>query len=134
MSTSNMTTMAQLPLPEFNTEEGRKKLDQLFDSENPHPSTQIYSGASREYSIVHKEFVRSILADPSEGLGNYVFGPAYAPFEASSPTYRAPGKYVSVAIELSHPLSRGSTHVTSADAMEWSLTVATCQIPSTLRF
>lgn len=118
MSTSNMITMAQLPLPEFSTEEGRKELDQLFVALDTDAKTQTQTplSASPAYLSAHKEFVRSILTDPSEGLGNYVFGSAYAPFDAPDPNYRAPGKHVSVAIELSHPLSRGSVHVTSADA------------------
>lgn len=114
LSTSNMITMAQLPLPGFQTEDGRKELDQLFstlgldvDAHRPSPTTQAFAAA-------HEKFVRSILTSPSEAQGNYVFGPAYAPFEGPSPTYRAPGKHVSVAIELSHPLSRGSVHITSA--------------------
>lgn len=109
LSTSNMVTMAQLPLPECYTEEGRKELDQLLgtsDGDSP-PTTLAFATA-------HEAFVRSILTDPSEPLGNYVFGPAYAPFDGPSPTYRAPGKHVSVAVELSHPLSRGSVHITSA--------------------
>jgi choline dehydrogenase-like flavoprotein len=103
-----MTTMAQLPLPEFHTEAGRKELDQLLTLGALDPRT------TAAFSAAHETFVRSILTDPSEALGNYVFGAAYAPFDGPSPIYRAPGKHVSVAIELSHPLSRGSVHITSA--------------------
>ncbi|ROV86876.1 hypothetical protein VMCG_10805 [Cytospora schulzeri] len=35
LSTSNMVTMAQLPLPEFHTEDGRKELDQLLNITGP---------------------------------------------------------------------------------------------------
>lgn len=115
LSTSNMVTMAQLPLPEFHTEEGREELGQLLSTleadpdarRSPPPTTPPFAAA-------HQEFVRSALEDPSGAIRNYVFGPAYAPFDASDPMYRAPGKHVSVAIELSHPLSRGSVHITSA--------------------
>jgi hypothetical protein len=58
--------------------------------------------------------VRSALTDASGIVGNYFFAPAYGPFEAPSPTYRAPRKHVLVTIELSQPLSRGSVHITSA--------------------
>ncbi|KAI2610574.1 GMC oxidoreductase [Hypoxylon sp. NC1633] len=111
LSTSNMITMAQLPLPEFHSEDGRLELDQLLGA---------LTGASRSppttpaFAAAHESFIRSILTDPSEAVTNYVFGSAFAPFDSPSPTYRAPGKHVSVAIELSHPLSRGSVHVTSA--------------------
>ena len=110
LSTSNMINMAQLPLPEFHTEAGRKELEKLFaalDARLSPPTTPAFAAA-------HGAFVRSILTEPSEALGNYVFGSAYAPFDAPSPIYRAPGKHVSVAIELSHPLSRGSVHINSA--------------------
>ncbi|KAI9146707.1 GMC oxidoreductase [Paramyrothecium foliicola] len=115
MSTSNMITMAQLPLPEFHTEEGRKELNELFSTLEADSKAQGSTPAAPAYLAAHKNFVRSILTDPSDAVGNYVFGQAYAPFDAPSPTYRAPGKFILVAIELSHPLSRGSTHITSTD-------------------
>jgi choline dehydrogenase-like flavoprotein len=114
LSTSNMTTMAQLPLPEFHTGEGRKELDQLLGTLDPDSYARGSPPTTPAFAAAHETFVRSILTDPSEALGNYVFGSAYAPFDAPSLTYRAPGKHVSVAIELSHPLSRGSVHITSA--------------------
>ncbi|KAI0966491.1 hypothetical protein F4678DRAFT_484281 [Xylaria arbuscula] len=114
MSTSNMITMAQLPLPDFNTENGRKELDQLLDIIGRNYSDVSQSPTTPEFAAAHENFVRGVLRDPSGAAGNYVFGSAYAPFDAPSPTYRAPGKFISVAIELSHPLSRGSVHITSA--------------------
>ena len=114
LSTSNMITMAQLPLPEFHTDAGRKELDQLFGALDPDSDARRSVPTTPAFSAAHETFVRSILTDPSEALGNYVFGSAYAPFDAPSPTYRAPGKHVSVAIELSHPLSRGSVHITNS--------------------
>jgi choline dehydrogenase-like flavoprotein len=116
MSTSNMITMAQLPLPEFHTTDGRKAFDQLFETLDTQAGNRGSAPTTPEFAAAHEAFVRSIIADPSEALGNYVFGSAYAPFDAPSPTYRAPGKHISVAIELSHPLSRGSVHITSSDA------------------
>ncbi|KAI0538359.1 hypothetical protein GGR58DRAFT_513064 [Xylaria digitata] len=89
ISMSNMITMAQLPLPGFHTEDGRKGLDQLLDTLGPD-------------------------SEPSEAVGNNVFSPAYVPFNARSPTYRSPSKFVLVAVELSHLLSCGSVDITSA--------------------
>ncbi|KAH8585896.1 hypothetical protein B0O99DRAFT_529793 [Bisporella sp. PMI_857] len=114
LSTSNMITMAQLPLPEFHTEAGRKEFDQLLGTLDPDSDARRSPPTTPAFAAAHETFVRSILTDPSEALGNYVFGSAYVPFDAPSPTYRAPGKHVSVAIQLSHPLSRGSVHITSA--------------------
>ncbi|KAI0412609.1 GMC oxidoreductase [Xylaria grammica] len=113
MSTSNMITMAQLPLPEFHTEDGRKELNRLFNTPNSDSDGSRVLVTAPTFAAAHEAFVRSVLTDPLEAVGNYVFGPAYAPFDAPSPTYRAPGKFISVAVELSHPLSRGSVHITS---------------------
>ena len=114
LSTSNMTTMAQLPLPEFHSEAGGKELDLLLGALDPNSYAQRFPPTTTAFAVAHEAFVHSILTDPSQAVGNYVFGPAYGPFDAPSPTYRAPGKHVSVAIELAHPLSRGSVHITSA--------------------
>ncbi|XXG96498.1 hypothetical protein Hte_002781 [Hypoxylon texense] len=106
--------MAQLSLPEFHSEDGHKELNYLLAALDPALDASHSPPTTQAFAAAHEAFVRSILTNPSEALGNYVFGSAYAPFEASSPTYRAPGKHVSFAIELSHPLSRGSVHITSA--------------------
>ncbi|KAG6368745.1 hypothetical protein INS49_002959 [Diaporthe citri] len=114
LSTSNLITMAQLPLPEFHTPDGRKELDQLLGTLDPEADALRSPPTTPAFAAAHEAFVRSILRDPTEGLGSYIFGAAYAPFDGPSPAYRAPGKHVSVVIQLSHPLSRGSMHITSA--------------------
>ncbi|KAF7880858.1 uncharacterized protein EAF02_006749 [Botrytis sinoallii] len=114
LSTSNITTMAQLPLPEFHTEAGRKELDQLLAASKSNSDAFQSSPTTPAFAAAHENFVRSIITNPSEALGNYVFGSGYAPFDAPNPSYRAPGKHISIAIELSHPLSRGSVHITSS--------------------
>ncbi|KAK8121582.1 GMC oxidoreductase [Apiospora sp. TS-2023a] len=113
LSTSNLMNMAQLPLPEFHTEEGRKEVDRLLEASSGK------SASTPAFAAAHQAYVRSVLtnSDSGEAVGNYVFGEGYAPFDAPA-TYRAPGKYVSVAVELSHPLSRGSVHITSASSPE----------------
>ncbi|KAI0405401.1 hypothetical protein F4802DRAFT_562986 [Xylaria palmicola] len=112
MSNSNMITIAQLHMPEFHTEDGRKVLDQLLGAPD------LDDDAIAAYYAGFCGRTRGLCAfSPtrlSEAVGNYVFGSAYAPFDAPSPDYRAPGKFASVAAELSHPLSRGSVHITSA--------------------
>ncbi|KAI0388470.1 GMC oxidoreductase [Xylariaceae sp. FL0594] len=112
LATSNMITMAQLPLPDFHSDTERAELERLL---NVSPSSDVSTPA---FAAVHKAFVQSVLTSPSEAVGNYVLGPAYAPFDSPGldPKYRAPGKYIAIAVKLSHPLSRGSVHVTSSDA------------------
>ncbi|KAI1456979.1 hypothetical protein F4805DRAFT_429908 [Annulohypoxylon moriforme] len=114
LSTSNIITMAQLPLPEFHTKDGQKDLEQLLGSLDPASDVSRSPPTTEAFATAYQTYTRSILTNPSEPVGNYVFGPAYAPFEGPDPHYRAPGKHVSIAIELAHPLSRGSVHITSA--------------------
>lgn len=114
MSTCNMITTAHLPLPEFHTDDGRKELQQLLATLKPNDNAQHSSVTTPAFAEAHEHFVRSILTDPQQPLGFYVMGPAFVPFEAPSPDYRAPGKWISIAVEISHPLSRGSVHITSA--------------------
>ncbi|KAI5926903.1 GMC oxidoreductase [Camillea tinctor] len=114
LCTSNMITMAQLPLPDLHTEDGHKDLDQLLGSLDPASDASRSPPTTPAFAAAHQAFIRSLLTNPSEAVGNYVFGAAYTPFDKpEDPTYRAPGKYVSIAIELSHPLSRGSVHINS---------------------
>ncbi|KAK8115240.1 GMC oxidoreductase [Apiospora kogelbergensis] len=117
LSTSNMIAMAQLPLPDLHTEEGHKVIDSLLQQGSDAPSRSPAT-TTAAFAAAHEEFVRTIVTTPSEAAGNYVFGPAYAPFDGPDPNYRAPGKHVAVAVELSHPLSRGSAHISSADPAE----------------
>ncbi|KAK2603404.1 hypothetical protein N8I77_009866 [Diaporthe amygdali] len=114
MSTCNMITSAHLPLPEFHTDDGRKEIQELLSTLNPEDDAQHSSPTTPAFAAAHQDFVRSILTDPQQPLGFYVMGPAFVPFEGPSPDYRAPGKWISIAVEVSHPLSRGSVHITSA--------------------
>ncbi|TGO30450.1 hypothetical protein BPAE_0005g00460 [Botrytis paeoniae] len=114
LSTSNITTMAQLPLPKFHTEAGRKELNRLLATSKSNSDAWYSSPTIPAFAAAHENFVRSIIINPSEALGNYVFGSGYAPFDAPNPSYRAPGNHIFIAIELSHPLFQGSVHITSS--------------------
>ncbi|KAG8160052.1 hypothetical protein KVR01_010689 [Diaporthe batatas] len=83
--------MAQLPLPKFDTPSGRKELNELLSTLDPDSDAKESPPITTAFSTAHEAFVRSILTDPSEPLGNYVFGPAYAPFDNSNKSYRASG-------------------------------------------
>lgn len=113
MSTSNMITTAHLPLPEFHTDDGRKELQQLLETLKPDNNAQ-HTATTPVFAEAHEHFVHSILKDPQQPLGFYVMGTAFVPFEGPSPEYRAPGKWISIVLQISHPLSRGSVHITSA--------------------
>lgn len=113
MSTSNMITSAHLPLPELHTDEGREVRQQLLDTLTPKDNAEPSSTTTEGFAQHHARFVLSVLTDPKQPLGTYVMGPAFVPFDAS-PDYRAPGKWISIVAELSHPMSCGSVHITSA--------------------
>ncbi|KAI0022815.1 GMC oxidoreductase [Xylariomycetidae sp. FL0641] len=116
MSTSNMVTMAQLPLPDFHGAAGRADLERLLGGGGGGAPEPDEAGS---FAAAHRAFVRGVLTDddPAQPVGNYVFGPAWAPFAAPPEARPAAGSFVSVAIELSHPLSRGSVHVTDGDGV-----------------
>lgn len=106
--------MAQLPLADFSTEEASLEMNRLLiEAASTKKPTSDTIASTPAFAAAHTDYVRSVLTDPAEAVANYVFGEWYAPFEAAA-TYRATDKHVSVAIELSHPLSRGSVHITSA--------------------
>lgn len=140
MSTSNMITTAHLPLPDLLGSEWREILRQQVLANLPSnhvaepPSTitealaslvtalclgdedgcaQPSSTATEGFARHQALFMLSMLEKWEHPLGSYVMGPAFVPFDAS-PDYRAPGKWISIVAELSHPMSRGSVHITSA--------------------
>lgn len=113
MSTCNMTTSAYLPLPEFHTDDGRKELQQLLATLDPDDDARRSSPTTPAFAAAHQDFVRSVLTDHQQPVGFYIMGAAYVPFDAPSPDYRAPDKWISIVVETSHPLSRGSVHITS---------------------
>jgi choline dehydrogenase-like flavoprotein len=113
MGTCNMITTAHLRMPELHTDEGCRDLQDLLSTLGSKDDAQRSSPTTPAFAAAHEDFVRSILTDPRQPLGHYVMGPASVLFDAS-PAYRAPGKWISVAIEIANPLSRGSVRITSA--------------------
>lgn len=114
MSTCNMITSAHLPLPELYTDDGLSELKELIATLDPEDDARRSSPTTPGFAAAHQDFVRTLLEDRRQPIGFYVMGPAYVPFEYPSPDHRAPGKWISIAVEISHPLSRGSVHITSA--------------------
>ncbi|KAM7206083.1 L-sorbose 1-dehydrogenase [Naviculisporaceae sp. PSN 640] len=115
LSSSSIIASAQLPFPGIETEAGEKEVNRLLQE---HLNWRSPEGeVSPRFSAAHAAFVQSILLSPTEASSNYVFGPAYTEFEnRTNPANRAPGKHITIAPMLSHPLSRGSVHITTAAA------------------
>ncbi|KAI1416353.1 putative GMC oxidoreductase [Hypoxylon sp. FL1857] len=107
MSRSNINTLAQLPLA--NSEDLRGIIDNLIPR---HKDATIDSLAK-----AHESFVLSILTSATEASGCYTTTPGFLSYESDgSPIPPPPGaeKYFTIAVHLSHPLSRGSVHITSS--------------------
>lgn len=114
LGSSSIIASAQLPFPGIKSEEGRKEVDELLLKLNIVKDAARCPPTTPAYVAAHESFVRSILRSPTEASVNLLMGPAYTPFEVSDPMYRAPGNHVTIAVMLSHPLSRGSVHITSS--------------------
>lgn len=114
LGTSNVVSSAQLPFPGNNTEEGQKEVNQLLRNLNTEADAARDPPANPAFVAAHESFVRSVLTSPTESSATYLIGPAYSAFEGSDPRFRAPGNHCTVIVMLSHPLSRGSVHITSA--------------------
>lgn len=113
LASSSIVASAQLPFPGIDNEAGQKDLAQLLHQHldiaqalPPTPTTPALSAA-------HEAYVRSVLSSPTDASANYFIGPAYTAFENADPRFRAPGNHVTIGVMLSHPLSRGSVHITS---------------------
>lgn len=114
-ATTGTSITAQLPFPGIKTEKGKKELEQILDSTIGVKGKGGKSTAA--FDQAHKEFVRSILSSPDDAAGCYITLPGWAAFNPDGSVASPPDgahSYFSIALLSTHPLSRGSTHITSA--------------------
>ncbi|RYP22395.1 hypothetical protein DL767_009054 [Monosporascus sp. MG133] len=110
-SRSGSNLAAQLPLPEAKTEGGKQELKRLLHSlgsEIPHKP--------KSFTEAHKSFVHSVLTSPTEASGCYTAIPGFAAATGDgliAPVPPGQESYLSIALLLAHPLSRGSVHIRS---------------------
>ncbi|KAK2053245.1 GMC oxidoreductase [Colletotrichum caudatum] len=105
-SRSNTSATAQLPLP------AGEDIGQLLDKLD-RPKTS----ATPAFAKALETYVRSVLTSSSEPSGYYISFPGYALFGGDghmAPPPPGEEKYFTIAALLAHPLSRGSSHITSA--------------------
>ena len=103
---------AFLPVIDFTTLDGRKELDEVIQRsvyEDKHPLQQA-----------HALFVHDLLANLHEGSGGFFTYPAQGNFGGEGSGAELvqtllPGNFYTIAVSLMHPLSRGSSHITSSD-------------------
>lgn len=70
------------------------------------------------FSKKQADFVQSVLRSPDQASALYLMAPAYVAFNADgtgAPPRPGAETFLSIIVILSHPLSKGSTHITSAD-------------------
>ncbi|KAK4146061.1 uncharacterized protein C8A04DRAFT_10074 [Dichotomopilus funicola] len=116
LSRSNCNTMAHLPFPGLDTEAGKHDAQSivktLTQSETKYP---IGNSDNDTYTSAATALATRSLTDPSSASGYYVFIPCPAgPPEPTTPG-SVPKTHITIATLLTRPLSRGSTHITSAE-------------------
>ena len=103
---------ALLSVPDFQTQEVQEIFKKVLDS-LPSPLPGSFNS---DLTLL----VRSLLQDPHEASGGYFTYPAQTDFKGSGAgseviRTKLPENYITIAVMLLHPLSRGSTHITSTD-------------------
>ncbi|EHK18384.1 uncharacterized protein TRIVIDRAFT_58449 [Trichoderma virens Gv29-8] len=120
-ASSGTNNAAQLPFPGIQTAEGKAEVEALIE--------KYITGAKNVTSPFDKaqaEFVRSILTSPEEASGYYISFSGFASFNpdgSMAPPPPGTEKYFSVALLLTHPLSRGSVHINSASETSTDVTI-----------
>ncbi|KAK1970722.1 GMC oxidoreductase [Colletotrichum sublineola] len=112
---SGTSATAQLPLP------AGEDLGQVLDKLDG-PKTS----ATPAFTKALEAYVRSVLTSPSEPSGYYLSFPGYALFSGDghmAPPPPGEEKYFTIAALLAHPLSRGSSHITSASLESAALAI-----------
>lgn len=120
LATCGTNAYAQLPFPEIETAAGREEADALLQSALSEADAQTDAQAAAAatattpaFAAAHAYFVRSALTSPTDAPVVYIAANTFVPYDAADPTFRPPGRHLSVTSILAHPLSRGSVHVTA---------------------
>lgn len=113
---SGITSAAQLPLPETGKPEWSQQVDEILKLS---PAASLNRDG---FGRAHENYVRAFLSSPSEASGYYILGPAWAAFNPDGTSALLPmdneaeESYITILLMLSHPLSRGSVHITGKGA------------------
>lgn len=114
---SSTNTGAQLPTP---ASPEPLDVDGILTSASPsvHPSP--------DFVKAHEAFIRSVITSKTEPTARYISAPGYVASNVDGSRIAAPnptGGYYSIVIMLSHPLSRGSAHISSSSPDEQQLDI-----------
>ncbi|KAF2871940.1 glucose-methanol-choline oxidoreductase-like protein [Massariosphaeria phaeospora] len=108
-------SFAVMPVPDFQTDEGKAELEQLLEKNGPNPSSN--QPIEQEYF----DFVKSIVSSRDEGSAAFWITPVQTNFTVNGSAAQVgqtpqPGNYLTIGATLLHPFSRGHSHITSNDA------------------
>lgn len=100
-----------LPVVDFLPPDGKNELTNLLQSE--------HADDGKPFTKFHAEFVKKLLSTPTEGSGGFFSYPAlgnFLPETGSGDIMQSAtqGNYFTICCMLLHPLSRGSSHITSS--------------------
>jgi len=100
-----------LPVVDFLSPDGKNDLTNLLQYQPAHDE--------KPFTKYHAEFVKKLLSTPTEGSGGFFSYPAlgnFIPKTGSDDIMQSatPGNYFTICCMLLHPLSRGSSHITSS--------------------
>ncbi|KAL7930100.1 alcohol oxidase [Trichoderma chlorosporum] len=121
-ASSGTNNAAQLPFPGIQSAEGKAEVEALIEKH----ITSAANGTNAAFAEAQAEFVRSILTSPEEASGYYISFSGFASFNPDgtmAPPPPGTEKYFSIALLLTHPLSRGSVHINSASQTSTDLTI-----------
>lgn len=124
LSKTNINAMAYLPFPNLNSEQGKVTLSQILSSPTFNTDPTPSNKTTPPFASAHKSYIHSTLQNAPSA--QYISFPGWATYDPSTglidpvpPPSNPSATYYTVGIILSHPLSRGSTHITTdSDALE----------------
>ena len=107
-------SFAYTPLTDFLSPDPKDELNELFKKYEPSTAESNFKAQNRHYA-----FCRRIIESPDEASNSLCFFCVQFHGEGKTPTdvfsLSEPGNYTTILTQLSHPFSRGRTHITSAD-------------------
>ncbi|KAL2259503.1 hypothetical protein VTK26DRAFT_6793 [Humicola hyalothermophila] len=116
-SKSNSNAMAHIPFPDIDTAGGKQEVEQLVRTWCSSGAGDPGCKATPAYTKAHETLVQNVLSSPKHASGYYLTFPGWALYGPSGRLVPVPAdgseKYFSIALILTHPLSRGSVHLTS---------------------
>ncbi|KAF7909502.1 uncharacterized protein EAF01_003220 [Botrytis porri] len=104
-------SFSYLPLKAFNSEEEERELSALVNRILLETSSTMSKGLQAQYDIIKR-----IILDPEEASSTVFMTRKQRYTPSATP---APGNYMTILAMLSYPFSRGSSHITTADASEY---------------